>query len=237
MNRIALILLLIISSLGFAKTAAAANAKTSDPCSCVPSASDHLIPVNFDFELEYRALLAQKLFASSADYGRAVIMPSAASEGESCVAVYLRGNTSGTNETRIAYSKADRNIWYAQSESNPNRSHEGPINVQHVDLPFPQSAALEIAKVWRQMLCRTRPSVTTGKERVIVDVTTVELSLINKEGEAWYGSLPQSRGSSTNALYELARLLIAYCNSEPSKRPSVADQIERSARELSMNLP
>ena len=230
MNRSLRILLQATSWLGFASMCLSQPAINNDPCACQGSNPDHLIPVSFDSELEYRALLIQKLFLSTAEYGRAVIMPSAASEGESSVGVYSSGGAQP--EVRVAYAKAERNIWYAQSESNPNRSHEPPVKVSHIETSIPGSTAVAIRRAWKQMLCQTRPSVRTGNERVVVDATDVEFSLVDREGEALYGRSPQERGKNTEDLYQLVKLLVSYCEAEPSKRFTMAQKIENDANGL-----
>lgn len=201
-------------------------------CSGPPVGDDHLLPISFEVQLPYRAVLTESLFLSTGEYGRAVIRPPF--EGESCVAIYSLKRGEAETDIRVAYTKADKNIWYAQMRPIPPSAKQA-IHVKHVEAPIARSTALAIANVWKEMLCRTRPIENTRDGPVEVDSTTIEFSLV-KQGQALYGQSPQQRGKHTNALYELTRSLVAYCEVEEFRRASVAKQIEDRANALLADL-
>jgi hypothetical protein len=231
MKRVAA-MLLVASSVILIGTAFSAPQNQSDGCPCEMPNPDHLVPVSFDSDLQYKALLIEKLYVSQAEYGRAVIIPSAGSEGETCVAVYSSGTENGEPKAHVVYTRANRNIWYLQSESNPKRTSNPVVKVKQTDAAVSESTALAISRAWKQMLCRTRPAIRSGSERAILDATTVQFSLVNRDGEALYGQLPQPPTEGTTALYKLTELLIAYCDSDASKRPDLAKKIEDDANTL-----
>lgn len=190
---------------------------------------DHLDPVDFEDGLEYRILLLRKLLPATENYGRVIFMPSS-SEGESSVAVYSKYTGDTEVEIIATYTKAEKNLWNANFSADPNRAKEPTIKVNRIDAAIPKSTALAIREAWKQMLYRTRPPGLGGGFET--DATTVEFALIDKMGEARYGVLPIGRGKHTEALYQLAKLLVSYCQAEGPKQKAIAEEIERRAKAL-----
>jgi hypothetical protein len=210
-----------------------ASAQTSDPCPCRVHNADHLTPIPFEYDLGYRALIVEKLFLTTHEYGRATIFPS--SEGESSVAVYSDSRGDEELDTKVAYTKAERNIYNSRSETNPNRSHKPPVNVSRIEASIPKPIALAVSKAWRAMLCQTSSPVSTGEERIVLHATTVEYSLVNKSETLYGESLNRQPGANTDALFALSQLLISYCKAETPKRPAIAEKIERDAKALALS--
>lgn len=226
MTQILTILVNTIVWLGVITASAVAPPDEDESCACRTRNTDHLVPILFESELAYRTVLVQKLFVSTSEYGRAVVIPSS-NEGERSIALYSVKQGETELETHVTYTKADRNIWYAQS-----RNDKTPINIHQVEAPISRTTALAVSRAWKQMLCRTQPRAATNTEKVLVDATAIEFSLVDDNGEALYGKAADQPGENTKALYQIATQLMGYCEASPSKRESIAKKIEHDANAL-----
>lgn len=189
---------------------------------------DHLVSFNFEGELDYRPVLLDKLIATNQDYGRFLVLP--AFKGEVAVAVHT-GVGRDLENTFVTYTEADRSLYNALKYPKPDNKE---IKITRIDAPIAKSAAQAIAAAWKRMLYRTQAPELGGA--FANDATMVEVSLVDKNGEALYGRLPLERGKHTEALYQVGIKLIAYCKADPAKRPAIAQEIERDANALVIDL-
>lgn len=190
---------------------------------------DSLDPVNFEANLDYRQLLHTELLPTLANYGRMIVMPSSG-EGELSVAIYSDAATADGPNATVTLTKADNNLWYANFSDGKARS-QSKVKVHRVDASLPKPVAIALSKAWLEMLRRVAPPGQDSPR--FFDATEVEFALINGEGEARYGQLPQGKlGKHVEALYNLGKLLIKYCQSEDGERPALARQLESDATSL-----
>jgi hypothetical protein len=189
---------------------------------------DHLIPPEQQLDANYAALVSQKLSATPANYARIVVMPSSA-EGETAIAIYSSAKAID-NQAFLTCTKADRNIWYSVSESNPNRDKEPPVQITRTDASLPRSAAVAVSKAVNEMVNQTRP--LDREDRIVLDGTAVEFS-VEKDAKVAAGLLtPYAQGELTDALRRLVKVLADYCEALPAKRQQMGTQIERAATQL-----
>jgi hypothetical protein len=146
------------------------------------------------------------------------------------VAVHL-GEGRDLENTFVTYTKADRNLWFANEYPKTNQKE---IKITRIDAAIPKSTAIAVGEAWKRMLYRTQALALGGP--FANDPIEFEVSLVNHEGEALYGRLPLERGKHTEALYQLEKQLIAFCEAAPSKRPAISQQIERDANALVLDL-
>jgi len=193
--------------------------------------SDHLIPTASEIDAAYRSLLSEKLFVTPADYARIVVMPSSAS-GEVSLAIYSRPVADyHSAHVCLTCTRADRNLWYSVSQSNPNRGKEPPAQVSRTDALLPKSAALAVAEAITHMLNRTEP--VDRKDRIFLDGTGIEFSVENGKQHPGRGLLtPYAKGKLTDKLRQLVRALMTYCDAAPAERQKIATQIEEQATSL-----
>lgn len=215
--------------------AASASPKASALSGCGAHDGDHLVPIVFESDLNYRTVLVNKLFLSTSEYGRALIMPS--SDGESSVAVYSSKNGAMKEEAHVSYTQAERNIRNAQSRENSSRDDIEQMKVKQIDVAIPRETAFAVAAAWSKMLCRTALYPVTADDRPIIHATTVEFSLVKLETTVLYGQIDQGHKTQhVEALYKIAELLISYCKAQPDSRPALASEIKIAADGLA-NLP
>lgn len=191
---------------------------------------DYLYPVIFDADLKYRELLNVLLFVTVPDYGRMLTQPSSASEGESAVVVSSEKSGRDPEQAVVTYTQAERNLWDALTYGGSEDAAK-QIKIARLDASIPKSAAIAVGKAWAAMLHRIKPRKNEGP--VSVDYTEVEFDLLSNAGEALYGQLELvNPGRYTQALYEIGKLLIVYCEAEPERRKALGKQIENNANRL-----
>jgi len=192
--------------------------------------TDHLIPPTSEVDAAYRTLLSQKLFVTPANYARVVVMPSSAA-GETAIAIYSGTQASGRKNVFFTCTKADKNLWYSASPSNPNRGNEPPVEITRRDAPFPRSAAVAVSEALREMLARTKP--LERENRTVLDGTDVEFEIEDDTQTALRGLLtPYAKGQLTTALHGLTKLFTNYCDAGRAQREQLARQIEAEANRL-----
>ncbi len=192
--------------------------------------SDHLIPPSAEIDTAYRSLLSQKLFVTPANYARIVVMPSSAA-GERAIALYSETQATGEKNVLLTCTKADKNLWYSTSQSNPNRGNERPVEITRKDAPFPKSTAVAVSQALHEMLARTKP--LERESRIVLDGTDVEFEVPTDARTPIRGLLtPYAQGVLTAALQQLTKQLSNYCDAEPAERERVAREIEAEANRL-----
>jgi hypothetical protein len=200
-------------------------------------ADDHLVPVDPDRGAgvpDYGALLQKKLFVTPANYGRVLVLPSAASLGEYALSLY---STASKNVHNITYTKAARNLWYQRSlrgslslRDDPYSSQE-PIRITRIDAVLPPSTALAIRAAWTEALRGTAPHSRGGP--IVVDGADFEFSLVDRGKTATGVIMPGMReGKSMSQLIAVTELLETYCKAGPNQRAHIALQIEKRANDL-----
>ncbi len=205
-------------------------ALASSPPDATAGPTDHLIPPTSEIDAAYRTLLSQKLFVTPANYARVVIMPSS-SAGETAIAIYSGTQASGQRNVFLTCTKADTNLWYSVSPSNPSRGTQPSIKVTRTDAPFPSSAALAVSAAFDEMIARTKP-LEPGN-RIVVDGTNVEFEVQRGAQTSRRGLLtPYAKGQFTQALHRLTELLTNYCDAGPGKREQLAREVEAEANQL-----
>jgi hypothetical protein len=187
---------------------------------------DRLVPRWPDTGLpDYHTVLDRKLSLTPADCGRLLVLPSPASQGEEAVSIWSNGS-----RHRITYTKASRNIWYAEmSPKDPD--YHGPVRIFRADADIPASTALAIRRAWTEMLRRT---ASTGyhTERVPIHPTEYEFSLRDGAQTRIGTVIDALSGKRTSELIGVAHLLIDYCRSDDIKRGHIAREIEHKATRL-----
>jgi len=180
----------------------------------VSASADHLIPpVTEDAQdAAYHKIMREKLFVTPANYGRILIIPSGV-EGETSIALYSEATPARGIEFRITCTKAQKNIWFATSESSPKRSENPVIRVARYDATVPRTAIEAVHDALKKEIERRKPLPRSG-------------------GKTAVGILgPATQGPRISQLVRLTKALTRYCMS-PSNRSMLVGQVEDIARSL-----
>ena len=197
----------------------------------VSASADHLIPpVTEDAQdAAYHKIMREKLFVTPANYGRILIIPSGV-EGETSIALYSEATPARGIEFRITCTKAQKNIWFATSESSPKRSENPVIRVARYDATVPRTAIEAVHDALKKEIERRKPLEPIGK--AYVDGTAIEFALPRSGGKTAVGILgPATQGPRISQLVRLTKALTRYCMS-PSNRSMLVGQVEDIARSL-----
>jgi hypothetical protein len=178
---------------------------------------DHLIPIAGVIEADYEALLEKRFFSNSNDVLRITVITSSAS-GEKGLSIYPNPNDSQT--TMVACAKAEQNLGSA-AESKRTRSQVRTIKIHRVTAPLPTAIATKLVDSVKGALRRVAPPAKT--ERVILDASYIEVSVIDRKGSVFAKGVldPIASGRRVDALRRLVELLEVYCEATPERRPKL----------------
>lgn len=195
---------------------------------------DHLVPIDGLLEPAYQTLLSRKLFVTSADFARIVILPSAASKGESAIAIY--SSTIKSNKLAlVTWTQAERNLWYAASDNEGILSRDTPVGISRSDANLPKSVARVVSNAVRQMLSRSRPA--SKANRVILDGTDIEISIDNLVNGPKKGLLtPYAQGKNAMSLRRLCKMLETYCKAKSVNRSPLLLKIQAEAERINESI-
>jgi hypothetical protein len=202
------------------------------------ASDDHLVQPYSDRDWGapgYASSLQKKLVLTTADYGRVLVRPSPASIGEYVISVY---SADSGKEAHITLTRAGRNLWYQHSYqkektvSDDPYASSAPIKVTRIDATLPVSTARAIRSAWAEMLRGTAGKWPGQGNRIVLDGTDIEFSLIDG-GKKMTGVIAAgATGKNTLQLRKLSELLERYCTAPPSQRRSIASQMETKAKHL-----
>ncbi len=186
----------------------------------------------------YASFLEKKLFITPATYGRILVLPSAGSLGEYSLSLYL---SSRAGLVSVTYVRASRNVWsYLSDKSSPSSRqgvHEAwedaPLRFTRSDATLPIAAAAPLRGALAAMLRRTHGK-WPGGTRVIVDGYDVQFSL-PAGGKIMAGVITAGlRGKNVSELQKIVEMLKTYCETSRSHQASLATQIERKAKQITV---
>ena len=193
----------------------------------VNSEVDHLIPLDIRYlEPNARQMLARKLFASPANYGRLVVIPPGI-RGEQSVAIY--SDSKSPTGFVVTCTEAETNVCNATSKDTTNRKNEDEINVRRTDIFAPKSMCMAVSQAVHKMVSNTAPADLADR---FVDGTTLWFSA-NVEGKTIEGLLTEEiRGPSATLLRQVADELVDYCAAPTSERLKYGNRVEETAKRL-----
>lgn len=162
-----------------------------------------------------------------ANYVRIVVLPS--EKGEIGIAIYSKSGV--TDDVFITCTTAQKNLWRAAWDKDPDLTQEPVVHITRSDAPFPKHIAAIVSESIKHMLTQKRPLTKTN--RLIVDGTDIEFSIGSRDREAFRGLLtPDAKGKNGNGLRRLAELLEQYCGAKSSDRENLAKKIQAEASRL-----
>ena len=190
---------------------------------------DHLQPVDFDLDIDFRAMVWKKLDLLPSDCGRVVFFPPEA--GEYAVCVWRSNKASEPIKYSAHYTKAAKALWWAAGAQKPEDSKDVPVSTTEVEVP--ESMAIAIKKAWKAMLHRVRYEPV---DRLYLHPFEVEFEIADPD--PCYGALPFGKlGKHTHALWDISQLLVKYCEADSEHRSSIATDIEHKCNNLARDLP
>jgi hypothetical protein len=196
---------------------------------------DHLVPVEKEQGLGalYEKLWQEKLLVRPGETARFVSLPGNFGQ-ESAISIYQARNRKNALQGGywITITQASGWLWKTIPQSGQKPSLDpSKVTIDRLDLPLPESTALEIHRVWLAMLRQTKPERIS--ESISLDNSREIFSAVNSNGAELRGQLPTSRPrGNTLALFHLANSLIEYCNLTESERSAKAREIEKKALKL-----
>lgn len=207
-------------------------ALTTDTASAKPKEAqpnaDHLVPIGESILPGYAKLLDRKLYVSSTDRIRIVVLPSVASIGETAVSFDL--DRKDSNKAVLICTHAEANLWAEAFHLDVNLRHEPNVRVHRTDVSFPKSLALGLSEILQDMIRQSHEPQST--DRIILHGTHI-LFFARGSGQAqWARLAPESAGKNSDALRTIAELLVKYCKNPPADRASLAAQIQGQVAKL-----
>lgn len=201
---------------------------------------DHLVPLERKggSALTYERMWHQKLLVTPGDLARFIFLPGNFGE-EYATSLYATASSSGQSNCQITLTRASSSI----AKCVPSRARVTPpndlqkVNIFRCDIPFPRSTANKVHEVWLAMLADSRRE-KADRSVISVDSSTEIFSAKDSRGNILNARLPMKsleRGN-TKVLFELAALLVTYCDSAEKDRPGMLREIERRAEELRKRL-
>jgi hypothetical protein len=180
-------------------------------------------------ELRYEKLLAQKLFKTPSDLGRALVCPPF--EGEFALSIYSTATTSDV--AMFAMTRAEKNIWYAATDLDRELRVSPNVAVKSVTATIKRPVALAVADAIGYALAGTRPLVPV--EAIPVHATRIQFFAPTHAKTKLKSALlePVSQGKLSQALRRLVTLLESYCVSSSTARKQLSKEIEAQARLIS----
>jgi hypothetical protein len=202
----------------------AANVSAQRPAD---RASDHLVFTSMNgLDARYEQLLAQKLFETPSDFGRAVVRPPF--EGERALSIYsLDGNA---DLAALVLAKAERNIWRAAADLDHDLRVSPRVRITSAKATMKRRVALVVAEAIGHAIAGTQPLAST--EAVPVDGTSIVFFAPAQAKTKVRSALldPIAEGKLSQALRRLVVLLEKYCTSSSATRHQLSKEIEEQAR-------
>jgi hypothetical protein len=191
---------------------------------------DHLVPVDGVIDPAYQRLLSRELYLTPANCMRIVLLPSAASIGET--ALSFNSTPRGTMEQMVlTCTTAQRNLWSAASEIDSTLRGNPAVRVRRLDVRFPNELSKSISQALKQMIAQSRQP--RGSDQIVIDGTDVLFTIENKSGPAMQARLaPESEGKKSKLLRTLVDLLREYCRSNRVEQEALTTRIEAAAQRL-----
>jgi hypothetical protein len=195
-------------------------------------AEDHLVPRNPEIDGPLRPELEKKLFLAPADFALLLIRPP--EKGESAVMVYSQGHEGIEATYRVTLAEAEANFDMTLAAADGEIEALSKIRVNRCDAEISSSTALAVRDAWQAMLQQTRkPDVYA---RPTLHREEFEFSIIMPGTKPIYATLPNKGGKLVSRYVRLGRLLAGYCKAPPLERSRRAEQIERDAKRLVLDL-
>lgn len=198
-------------------------------------AGDHLIPFpKQEAEAaDYQRLWQRKLLVTSGDVARLVHLQGVVGT-ESAVSVYRRQIEKGglPGGYWVTVTQASGRLWDCIGGAGVEHPVDPrTIAIKRCDLPLPESTAVAVRNVWLAMLLRTRPE---GEPPIVLDSSTEIYSARGPNGKVIVAQAPYRtiKDGTTQALLNIANLLIEFCDTSSSERSEKGRQIEREATKL-----
>lgn len=182
--------------------------------------NDHLVPAP-TADPTYATALRKYLFVTPDNFARITIMPSG-KEGELSIALYSVVGSEDETALRLTCMRATENIWYATSESNPNRQADPNVPVQRVDATLPRDIANMLHAALTAQIARAKSSTHVGP--AFVDGTEIEFSVHDLGGNVKTAVAgPITAGPTIDRLTRVVQLLRKYCDSPPERPRIIAE--------------
>ena len=201
-----------------------------------PEDVDHLIPVTRE-ELEptLQRLLERKLFLSSANDGRIIVMPPGI-HGEYSVAIH--SDPASSTGTTITYTEAARNISapvVADLVQGISPKDERGVLVRRLNVPIENSIAAGVSSVLRQSVGRAHPLPKIGwiATDIVLDGTSYWFLANGRSSKPMQGLLgPTMKGRYTDGLRRLTQHLVDYCLAKADGRTEMSTKIRNDVAQL-----
>jgi hypothetical protein len=178
---------------------------------------DHAFPMDTNrVPPGYQALLARRLFSSSANYGRIVILPSGF-VGETALSIDSHGVD---GSARLTCAQAARSLWDPVFFHHPDMKLNLRVRIERCNAFLPEKAAKSLANVIEYLVRRS--SAKTAHEWVALDGTDFEL-ISPSAGMALV--TPLSRGARIRAFLRIVQLLQRFCVSPEKERGEIVDSL------------
>jgi hypothetical protein len=191
---------------------------------------DHLVPSDRIITRDYEKLLRRKLYLTSAELIRIVILPSTGSLGET--AYSLRSSDGTSDQAIVTYTHAQHNLWAEASDSDGRLTNESRAKIARLDVPCPKPLAVAISHSIGKLIAKRRE--WTGSGPIIVDGTDFLFSVEKGDRQQQAVLMAGSTGMRVKTLIRLLEVLDRYCKTDSPNRNRILPQLEAEVKRLSM---